>query len=586
MKGCMDIKTSIVILTFNKLEYTIACIDSIREYTRRGTYEIIVIDNASTDGTRDWLAQQTDIVTIFNEENLGFPKGCNQGIQIATGSNILLLNNDVIVTEHWLDNLLEALYSSEEIGAVGAISNNCPYYQAIPVDYKTLDEMHSFARALNVHDPKKWEERIKLVGFCMLIKREVVDKVGSLDERFTPGNYEDDDYSFRILQAGYRLLLCKDVFIHHVGHGTFKDLKSEFDSIMRTSRSKFIEKWGFNSDYSTFIRSDVTMLMDDHPTNEAIRVLEVGCACGATLLDVKNRFNNAQLYGIEINSASAAISSLFAEVSASNVENDLDYEEEFFDYILLPDVLEHLQEPWGVLSRLKKYLKNNGKILASLPNVNHFTVIRDMLRGRWEYTDAGLLDRTHLRFFTLKEIEDMFLNAGFHDLQYNVKKLHEQPEDEEWINNLAKISDPSIAFQLRVYQYLIRGVKKEHLAELTQAVTEVGEGSSESIVSIGNMLMNNDSILEDTLQIIEQHTAHPEDTYNSLAIHLYQQQHYNHIIPLLSKAFDLNPHHQDTLYNLGYFLYLANENDLALSYLERIEIKDQDVLELISKVSI
>lgn len=586
MKGCMDIKTSIVILTFNKLEYTIPCIDSIREYTRQGTYEIIVIDNASTDGTREWLAQQTDIVTIFNEENLGFPKGCNQGIQIATGSNILLLNNDVIVTEHWLDNLLEALYSSEDIGAVGAISNNCPYYQAIPVDYKTLDEMHSFARTLNVHDPKKWEDRVKLIGFCMLIKREVVEQVGSLDERFTPGNYEDDDYSFRILQAGYRLLLCKDVFIHHVGHGTFKDLKSEVHNIMRTNRSKFIEKWGFDSDYSTYIRSDVTKLMVNHPANEPIRVLEVGCACGGTLLDVKNKFNNAQLYGIEINSGSAAISSLFAEVSASNVEYDLEFEEDFFDYIILPDVLEHLQDPWSVLIRLKKYLKNNGNIIASLPNVNHYTVIRDMLQGRWKYTDSGLLDRTHLRFFTLQEIEDMFSNAGFHDLQYSVNKLQERPEDEEWISKLAQLSDPSVAFQFRVYQYLVKAVKKDHIDELMQAVTGLGEDARERVADIGSMLVNNASLLEDTLQIIEQHTAHPEDTYNSLAIHLYQQQHYNHIIPLLSKAFSLNPHHQDTLYNLGYFLYLANENDLALSYLERIEVKDQDVLELISKVSV
>ena len=87
--------TSIVILTFNKIDYTIKCIESIRKYTSLGSYEIIVVDNASTDGTKEWLKAQGDIIKIFNKENLGFPKGCNQGIEIATGNEILLLNNDV-----------------------------------------------------------------------------------------------------------------------------------------------------------------------------------------------------------------------------------------------------------------------------------------------------------------------------------------------------------------------------------------------------------------------------------------------------------------------------------------------------------
>ena len=90
--------TSIVILTYNKLNYTKKCIESIRKYTCKESYEIIVVDNASTDGTIEWLKTQSDIITIFNKENLGFPKGCNQGIEIAQGSEILLLNNDVIVT--------------------------------------------------------------------------------------------------------------------------------------------------------------------------------------------------------------------------------------------------------------------------------------------------------------------------------------------------------------------------------------------------------------------------------------------------------------------------------------------------------
>ncbi len=100
------IKTSIVILTYNKLEYTKLCIDSIRKYTKSGTYEIVVVDNNSTDDTREWLKEQKDIKVILNDENLGFPGGCNVGINAAEKENdILLLNNDTIVTPRWLENL-------------------------------------------------------------------------------------------------------------------------------------------------------------------------------------------------------------------------------------------------------------------------------------------------------------------------------------------------------------------------------------------------------------------------------------------------------------------------------------------------
>ena len=87
-----DIKfTSIIILTYNQIEYTKLCIESIRKFTPKNKYEIIIIDNNSSDGTVEWLKGQSDIKSVYNNKNLGFPKGCNQGIELATGENILLL---------------------------------------------------------------------------------------------------------------------------------------------------------------------------------------------------------------------------------------------------------------------------------------------------------------------------------------------------------------------------------------------------------------------------------------------------------------------------------------------------------------
>lgn len=236
-------KTSIIILTYNKLDYTKQCIESIRKYTQSGTYEIIIVDNHSVDGTVDWLTEQEDIILISNTENLGFPKGCNQGILKASGDNILLLNNDTVVTTNWLSNLIECLYSAENIGAAGPVTNSCSNLQAIPVSYTSLDEMQSFARGFNASDPQKWEQRPKLVGYCLLLKKKVVDAIGLLDERFSPGNYEDNDYCYRLLLAGYSIILCKDTFIHHYGSLSFNDHYDEYMKLLETNRIKFEEKW-------------------------------------------------------------------------------------------------------------------------------------------------------------------------------------------------------------------------------------------------------------------------------------------------------------------------------------------------------
>ena len=249
----MNHKTSIIILSFNTLELLQLCIASVREHTEAGTYEIIVVDNASKDGSAEWLKEEKGLICICNEENVGFPKGCNQGLEVATGTELLLLNSDVIVTKNWLRNLRRALYSSPKVGAVSCVANHCPHHQAVAVSYESLEDMQAFAAAYNESDPARWEKRTTLVGFCYLFKREVLEEIGFLDTRFSPGNYEDDDYSLRILQAGYDLLLCRDTFIHHFGSASFrKDLSAgsddaeaakRYNALLDRNGKLFEEKW-------------------------------------------------------------------------------------------------------------------------------------------------------------------------------------------------------------------------------------------------------------------------------------------------------------------------------------------------------
>ena len=184
--------TSIIILNYNLKEYTQGLLDSIRRYTTQGTYEIIVVDNGSQDGSLEWLQAQSDVRLIANWRNVGFPKGCNQGMTIAQGDELLLLNNDVLVTPHWLDNLRQALYSASEVGAVGPVTNNCSNMQAVAVPYanentpSAMAQMQEFAAGFNVSDSTQWQKWMKLVGYCLLFRREVYEKIGGMDEAYSP----------------------------------------------------------------------------------------------------------------------------------------------------------------------------------------------------------------------------------------------------------------------------------------------------------------------------------------------------------------------------------------------------------------
>ena len=118
----MKRQVSIILISYNQLAYTKDCLQSIKKYTPKDQYEIIIVDNASDEETKSWLQEQSEIKVIFNEQNVGFPAACNQGIAIANPKNdILLLNNDTIVTSCWLENLSTCLHSQPIIGAAGAV---------------------------------------------------------------------------------------------------------------------------------------------------------------------------------------------------------------------------------------------------------------------------------------------------------------------------------------------------------------------------------------------------------------------------------------------------------------------------------
>ncbi|HRY29936.1 MAG TPA: glycosyltransferase family 2 protein, partial [Elusimicrobiota bacterium] len=231
---------SIIILCHNDLHYLKQCVDSIKKYTHV-PYELIFVDNASEDDSQRYLRSIKGAKVIINPVNLAFAKGNNQGAQIANGEYILLLNADVVVTEGWLDRLLRCAESDPSIGLVGPCTNSATKVQTVVAPYKSIKDLPRFAMAHSLKNDSVWEDVQRLIAFCLLIKREVIQKVGLLDERFGPGGYEDYDYCLRVNQAGYKIKLCKDVYIHHFGGKGYSGM--DYDRLRDVNREIFIEKW-------------------------------------------------------------------------------------------------------------------------------------------------------------------------------------------------------------------------------------------------------------------------------------------------------------------------------------------------------
>jgi GT2 family glycosyltransferase len=209
--------------------------------------ELLLVDNGSTDGSltylRGYAAARPHVRLFENRENLGFAGAVNRALASATGRYLVLLNNDSLVTADWLAGLVAALEASPRAGLVGPVSNHAAPPQRVAADYGSVEELAAFARELAALRlaPRRVH---RLVGFCLLARREVLEAIGAFDERYGSGNYEDDDWCLRAEAAGFDLMLAPSVFVHHRGGATFAGQQiGQAASLTRNARL-FEQKWG------------------------------------------------------------------------------------------------------------------------------------------------------------------------------------------------------------------------------------------------------------------------------------------------------------------------------------------------------
>ena len=370
-------KVSIIIPVYNQYKFTYKCLKSILNNVKDVTYEIIIADDVSYDGTKVLSKYVSNINVIRNKQNLGFLKNCNNAAKTAKGEYIIFLNNDTLVTEKWLSSLVELIESDNSIGMVGS--------KLVYPDGRLQEAggvIHNDGSACNYgkfDDPNKPEYNYVrdvdyMSGASILISKKLWDEIGGFDETFAPAYCEDSDLAFEVRKRGYRVLYQpKSVVIHFEGVSNGTDtlnttllkhyqienqskLYSKWKKELENHPSKYMNRDNFK--YRDRIKGKKVILVVDHFVPEFDRdagsrttfeYLNMFIKQGFIVKFLGDNFNNKEPY------------TSILEQKGIEVLYGKKYHDEIFDWIdLNKDNIDfiYLNRPHIALNYIK-YFKNN-----------------------------------------------------------------------------------------------------------------------------------------------------------------------------------------------------------------------------------
>ncbi|MBI2902335.1 MAG: methyltransferase domain-containing protein [Candidatus Methylomirabilis oxyfera] len=288
----------------------------------------------------------------------------------APASFVAFLDHRIAVSPGWAARLIRALEGSGA-AAIGPLSNGATGPQRRSADYQDIPGYLTCAERIARQHAGQVQAVDALGDFCIVCRRELL---AGLDPATDLANL-----GAAIRAAGHQVVVALDTYVHSFA-GYYDHSRPELEALIQ---------------------------------RDARTVLDVGCGAGALGAALKRR-GAVEVIGVEADPGAAdAATRVLDRVHRGDIESlDLPYSPGTFDCIVLADILEHLRDPWGLLRRLAPLLAPHGRLIASLPNVRHWSVVRGLLGGDWTYLPAGILDQGHLRFFTLKSGRALFEAAG------------------------------------------------------------------------------------------------------------------------------------------------------------------------------
>ncbi len=240
---------SVIVVTYGNLALTRDCIESIRADDTYGNVELVIVDNASTDGTpaylNDLARSSANVHVTLCSQNAGFAAAVNVGLAQARGDYLVILNNDTVVTPGWLRGLVGHLSASPEIGLLGPVSNGVDNEARVFTRYTHPSEMADEILDITRTNMGEVFDLESLSFFCVMLPRRVYEEIGRLDEGYGFGYFEDDDYCRRVAAIGLRICCTSDVYVHHSQSAAFDKLGSrERRTLFEGNRARFEARWG------------------------------------------------------------------------------------------------------------------------------------------------------------------------------------------------------------------------------------------------------------------------------------------------------------------------------------------------------
>ena len=387
--------------------------------------------------------------------------------EIGTDCDVLILSDHVKLMPNSIYCMRMGLYSDANVGSVGAVSNQSNASSEIDFHSNNIDDYYNYAIENNLPKCNAFEIKTWLEGYAFMIRRSLFMDIGGLNTEYYGGmTVEYQDLCTKILEKGYRNILCWNSFVYcslQGGAYALPDTASNRDKL-ESNIDIFKRRWGFHPGYYTQVRSDVLSLIDKDA--KQIEVLEVGCGTGNTLGRVKKMFMHSEVKGIELVEEVALVGAKNFDITCGDIEKmELPYKKGQFDYIIFGDVLEHLREPWDVLKKVHPYLKKDGCVLTSIPNIMNASVLYNLICGDFTYEDSGILDRTHLRFFTYKEIIKMFMLNGYRveEVYRNVVTDSTTDNYPELFSAILSVKGAASKEEFDTFQYIVKARKTNNI---------------------------------------------------------------------------------------------------------------------------